>query len=296
MPRPRSRASWPSVWPATSVRVTTRSRFTYGKSRSSRSSTSVPSHPRSSTSTVRRAVTARTSPSRTRVPGSGSPTTPSRRIRSTKTRRSGTEASISETDLPAAAAEARERPGVPFPVGGADAGLGGGLAGQRDLEVPGLLPEVESEEARRERREVPDQRGRADEVGDRVGDRDLGGHAGPLGGGQRQGMDGLGGGADDGRLGEGPGEQPGGGPGVVAEELRDHHRHEEAGDRHHHGEAEVRERVPPQPAEELGSDLVAGAEEEQVEEDHLHGGIDAPHARAARWRPRPAGSPARSPG
>jgi hypothetical protein len=106
---------------------------------------------------------------------------------------------------------------VPLRVRRGDTGLGRHLPGQLDLELPGRLPEVHAHELRGENREVVDERGGPDQVGDGVGHRDLVGHAGPLGGVERKSMNGLGGRADDRGLGEGARQKAGRGTGVVAE-------------------------------------------------------------------------------
>ena len=259
-----------------------------GKSRSSRSSTS----PRT-----------RGTPPRAGPPGGdgedvpllhqglppGSPITVPRRSRSTKTRRSGDHALELPDPATGRGGPGAQRAGLPLAVGRLHAGRLLLLAGELHLQVAGLLAQVDSHEARRQAGEVPDERGGADEVGDRVGHRDPVGHAHPLGLREGQAHDGLAGGADDGGLGEGPGEEAGRGAGVVAHEARHHHRGGEAGDRHEQGERQLRQRVAPQAPEELGADLVAGAEEEEVEEDHLHGGVDhdpeLPHRHAGEQAP-----------
>jgi hypothetical protein len=82
------------------------------------------------------------------------------------------------------------------------------------------------------------------------------------------------GGADDRGLREGARQQPRGGPHVEPEELCRDERADQTGDAQHDGDRELGQRILLQPAKELGPDLVADREEEQIEEDVLDDRID----------------------
>ena len=98
--------------------------------------------------------------------------------------------------------------------------------------------------------------------------------AGLLGGGEVEAIDRFGGGADHGRLREGPGEEARRRPHVVPQELGRGEGAQQTGDAQDDGHRELGQRVLLQAPKELGPHLVAGGEQEQVEEDVLDGDGD----------------------
>ena len=135
--------------------------------------------------------------------------------------------------------------------------------------------QVDLHQLRRQVREEPDHEARADEVAHRVGDGDVVQQARFLFLGKRKAGDRVAGRADHGRLGERPGQETRCGAGVVAHQLRGHDRRDQAGDAQHERQQRLRASVLLEPAEELRADLVAGGEQEQVEEDDLDERVDA---------------------
>ena len=141
----------------------------------------------------------------------------------------------------------------------------------RPLEAAARVPQVDPEQARGEGGEEPEHRGRAHQVGDGIGHRDVVHEPGPLGRRQRQSLDGLARGPDHGRFRERAGQETRRRADVVAQQPGQAHGREQGSHADDHGEGELRQRVLLEPPEELGADLVPGREQEEVEEDRLHG-------------------------
>ena len=133
-----------------------------------------------------------------------------------------------------------------------------------------FLAQVDPHQFRPDRGKEPDEAGCPYEVGHRIGDRNVVHQRGLRGIRQRQTLDRLAGGADHRGLGECSGQQPRRRPDVVAKQLREAERREQARNAQDDGERHLWQRVALEPAKELRSYFVAGGEEEKIEEDYLH--------------------------
>ena len=193
---------------------------------------------------------------------------PSRRTRSTNTRSGAKPASTSRTVRPASALPATRKARRSH---SANAGTVSDLPRRRHrrLEGGGLRAQVHAHQLRRERREEEHDEARAHQVTDGVRDGNVVQQHGLLRLGDGQPADRVARRADDRGLGEGAGQQAGCGADVVAHHPGRRDRGDQAGHAQHDRQRRLRQRLPAEPAEELRADLVAGREQEQVEEHQL---------------------------
>ena len=202
--------------------------------------------------------------------GSISRIAPSRRRRRTKIRASGKRASAcgdAQADDPGVGGH-RVGAELERAVTRLDAG-GGAAHAEALLEREGLGLEVDAEEARPEHAAEPDHADGAEDVADRVGDRDVGDHPVAVGVGEAEGAERLGGGAHRRALGQAAGEKARGIAGIEAEDVgHDDHRPEAGHGADHRQEQRLHPALA-QRLQELRADGIADAEEEEEEEEGL---------------------------
>ena len=175
-------------------------------------------------------------------------------------------------------------------VAGLDAG-GGAAHAEALLEREELGLEVDAEEARPEHAAEPDHADGAEDVADRVGDRDVGDHPVAVGVGEAEGAERLGGGAHRRALGQAAGEKARGIAGVETEDVgHDDHRPEAGQGADHRQAAAASPRSGAAPAG------TAGRRNSRCRRGRGGRGRPWPsarpgRARPGRWRGRPGANP-----
>ena len=145
--------------------------------------------------------------------------------------------------------------------GGGPRPLGGTAGGSRLAAHAGrLVLQIYAHQLRSDGGYEPDQHGRSDEVRHGISDWNIVHQSGLFGVSDRQSIDRLARGADDGRFRERSGKQTGCSADVVAEQFRHEERGQKAGHAKHDRERDLRQGVRLQSSKELRAHLVAGRE------------------------------------